>query len=351
MMGSVIGTPSYMSPEQAKGDIDIINHKSDIFSLGVILYEMLCLRSPWTGKSSDEVLEQVREMTPMKPRERNPEAEIPAELERLALKCLEKDPEARIDTVKELAENVRSFIEGRAMGSVEYSPLRLAMKWVGRNRKEVIGALLALLIIAGSVFGTIWYIKKLDQDKILGLSDDAKILMAEWEPLAKDGKFQDAEAKVDDAKHLYQKVLVVDEEDPTALEGLQQVEQATDKIRALRTKADQKAALEEQRDALIADGRKSLKAGMADQLTGYHLMEEAYAKASAALALDKNSREAAQLLAEAANERAKVAVRLRRVNVLKFWIDRFSAVPNLSNAMKKELDERKFDLQRLGGSG
>ncbi|MCA8918680.1 MAG: protein kinase [Planctomycetes bacterium] len=349
MMGSVIGTPSYMSPEQAKGEVDTINHTSDIFSLGVILYEMLCLRSPWTGKSSDEVLEQVREMTPMKPRERNPEKEVPGELERLALKCLEKDPVKRLDTVKELAENVRNFIEGRAMGSVDYSPMRLAMKWIGRNKKEVLGVMLTLLAVFAGIFGTIWYIDKLEQEKILGLSDDAKVLMAEWEDLAKDGKFSEAEEKLDGAKNLYQKVLVVDEEDAAALEGLQDVDQASDKIRDLRTKADKAKALREQRERLVSEGRNALTAGMEDKLFGFRLMETAYAKAAAALALDKENKEARLLQVEAANERAKVAGQERDWDIMKFWIERMSRGEMPSKDWEKELDERLFEYRRGTG--
>ena len=350
MMGAVIGTPSYMSPEQAKGEVDIINHKSDIFSLGVILYEMLCLRSPWTGKSSDEVLDQVRELTPMKPRERNPEKEVPAELERLALKCLEKDPDTRVDTVKELAENVRNFIEGRAMGSVDYSPLRLATKWVARNKKEVIGALLALVFVAASIFGTLWYIQRLEQEKILGLSDDAKLAMADWEALAEEGKFKEAEAMVDEAKVLYQKVLVVDEEDAAARDGLDQVEAASGKIRELRSKADKQKALSEQRERLIAEGHAAIEAGLADTLFGYQSFEKAYAKAAAALALDPTNREASLIQAKAANERAKIAKGLRDWEIMKFWIERFGRIKDLPDSLKRELEERKFEHSRGSGN-
>ncbi|MCA8915884.1 MAG: protein kinase [Planctomycetes bacterium] len=337
MMGAIIGTPSYMSPEQAKGDIDAINHHSDIFSMGVILYEMLCLRSPWTGKSSDEVLDQVREMTPVKPRERNPEIEVPAELERLALKCLEKDPDRRIDTVAELAENVRNFIEGRAMGSVEYSPMRLAMKWIGRNRKEVIGAFAALVLVVGGILGTLWYIKKLDQDKILGLNDDAQSLMQEWEPLAKDGKFRDAEIKIDEAKNLFQKVIAVNEGDETAGEGLTSVEQAAEEVRKLRAKFAQEAALREQRDKLLKEARKSMDAGLADPIFGYRGLEAAYDKAGAVLALEPENKEGKDMRAEATNELAKVARDERQWEIMKMWINRLED----TGLLQDELKERK----------
>jgi len=342
MMGAIIGTPSYMSPEQAKGDIEAINHHSDIFSLGVILYEMLCLRSPWTGKSSDEVLEQVREMTPVKPRERNPEIEVPAELERLALKCLEKDPNSRVDTVAELAENIRNFIEGRAMGSVAYSPLRLVIKWVGRYKKEVGGVLLTLLLVAGGIFGTLWYIRKLDQDKILGLSDDAKALMAEWRDLAAEEQFEEAEGKIDEAKNLFQKVLAVEESDEAANAGLVEVADAARELRELRAKAAQAKALREQREQLIADGRKSIDTGKADAVWGFRQLESAYDKASAALALEASNKEAMQLKAEAANELAKWARNERRWEVMKMWIDRLET----TGLLQDELKDRKQEWNR-----
>jgi hypothetical protein len=342
MLGAIIGTPSYMSPEQARGDIEEINHHSDIFSLGVILYEMLCLRSPWTGKSSDEVLEQVRELTPVKPRERNPEVEVPAELERLALKCLEKEANSRVDTVAELAENVRNFIEGRAMGSVEYSSLRLAMKWVGRNKKEVIGAFAALILVVGGILGTLWYMKKLDQDKILGLNDDALAVMEEWEPLAKDGKFRDAELKIDEAKNLYQKVIAVNEGDETATEGLASVENAAEQVRVLRAKAAQDAALQEQRDRLLSEGREAVEAGKTDPLFGFRSLETAYDKAGAALALEATNKEALALKAEAANELAKWSRDENRWEIMKMWIDRLES----TGLLPDELKDRKFELNR-----
>jgi serine/threonine protein kinase len=339
MMGAIIGTPSYMSPEQAKGDIGIINHKSDIFSLGVILYEMICLRAPWTGKTSDEVLEQVREMTPIKPRERNPEAEVPAELERLALKCLEKNPEDRVDTVAELAENVRSFIEGRAMGSVEYSALRLASKWVGRNKKEVAGVMLVLVAVVAGVLGTLWYLRKLDQDRVLSLNDDAVPLMAEWASLAEGGNFREAEEKIDEAKNLFQRVLAVDDTDERALSGIEDVKDAAEQIRVMRATSETKAALEKQRNRLIAEAQSAIAAGKSDPLFGYREFEKAYANADAVLALEAGNAEAMAAKAEAANELAKAARDVKRWEIMKLWLDRLEDTKLLPEEHKERLRE------------
>jgi serine/threonine protein kinase len=341
MMGSIIGTPSYMSPEQAKGEIDTINHESDIFSLGVILYEMLCLRSPWTGKSSDEVLEQVREMTPMKPRERNPDVEIPTELERLALKCLEKDPDRRIDTVKELAENVRNFIEGRAMGSVEYSPFRLAAKWVGRNKKEVFGTLLALIAVVAGILGTLWYLQKIDRDKVFGLNDDATVIMQEWEPLAQEGSFDDAEGRVDQARTWFQQVLAVDENDETALAGIDEVRQAYDQIRRMRIEAAQTQALKEQRDKLVNRAQDLMEAGRTDTLYLRDNFQSAFETAGLVLVQDPKDPDALLVRAQAANGLAKYWSTQEEWGLVEYWVEELRE----TGLLPRELKDRQFQLQ------
>ena len=349
MMGSIIGTPSYMSPEQAKGDIDIINHKSDIFSLGVILYEMLCLRSPWTGKSSDEVLEQVRELTPMKPRERNPEVEVPAELERLALKCLEKDPEDRIDTVRELAANVRNFIEGRAMGSVDYSPLRLAMKWVGRNKKEVIGSMLAVLAVVAGILGTLWYLQKLEQDKVLGLNDDAIAVMEEWRPLANEGKFDEAVSKVDEAKNWFQQVLAVDENDEVATSGVVEVQGVYEEIRAMRIEAAQAEALREQRDKLIEKAESLIESGRKDSLTGAEKFEQAYETAGLVLAQNPDDKDAMKLRASASNELALHWASRGEWDLMEHWIKKMERTGLMERDLENRKRQHRFKLKNWEG--
>ncbi len=109
MLGTIVGTPTYMSPEQARGEVDRIGPSTDVYSLGVMLYELLTGTAPFTG-SPMEILAQLIERSPRSPRELRPE--IPADLAAICLKCLEKQPEARYATAAELAGDLERFRAG-----------------------------------------------------------------------------------------------------------------------------------------------------------------------------------------------------------------------------------------------
>ncbi|MCZ7605021.1 MAG: hypothetical protein M5U25_02905 [Planctomycetota bacterium] len=199
-----------------------------------------------------------------------------------------------------------------------------------------------LLLVAGGIFGTLWYIRKLDQDKILGLNDDARALMAEWHELAAEEKFDEAEIKIDEAKILFQKVLAVNDTDETAATGLSEVDEAARELRRLRAKAAQAQALREQREQLIAEGRKSIDAGLADSVWGFRHLELAHDKAAAVLALEPANKDALSLKATAANELAKWARNERRWEIMKLWIDRLEA----TGLLVDELKDRKNEWNR-----
>jgi hypothetical protein len=234
---------------------------------------------------------------------------------------------------------VRSFIEGRAMGSVEYSPLRLAAKWIGRNKKEVGAVLLVLLAVAGGILGTIWYLRKLDQDKILGLSEDANVMLAEWKPLAEEGEFEAAELKIDEAKNLFQMVLAVDENDESAILGLQHVNEAAAHVRQQRAEAITRERLKSQVSRLLNEARGAIEAGKRDSLFGYREFEKAYAKADAVLALEPSNKDALLLKATAANELAIAAREVPRWEVMKLWIDRLQATGELKPDLQERINE------------
>jgi tRNA A-37 threonylcarbamoyl transferase component Bud32 len=341
MMGSVIGTPSFMAPEQARGDLDAIGPKTDIFSLGVILYEMLALRSPWTGKSSDEVLEQVRETTPVKPSERNPDRVIPAELERLCLRCLEKDPEARVSSTKELEDNVRSFIEGRAMGAVDYSAIRLATKWIARHKREVGGAALTLVLVVGGVLGTLWYLKKLDQERILGLNDDAVAILADWEELAEELEFDNAEQRVDEAKDLFQRVLAVNPDDERALAGLEDIRDINSELRARRVSHEREEARAAEIDRLLAEARDYIQRAT-DVVHTVERLTQAYGRTEAVLGIAPDNRDALELKVEVCKRLVDFSIARGDHGVARFWLAQWR-----TTGLAEE--ERRRRLARLQG--
>lgn len=106
-VGVTAGTPVYMSPEQASAMGDVIDARSDVYSLGAVLYEAVTGRAPFVGRSTAEVLEKVVKVAPAAPRSVEPS--VDADLEKIVLKAMDKDPARRYSTAKELADALEDW--------------------------------------------------------------------------------------------------------------------------------------------------------------------------------------------------------------------------------------------------
>jgi serine/threonine-protein kinase len=111
--GEVIGTPGYMPPELALGLLDEVDQRSDIYSLGAILYEVLTLRAPYAGKDAKAILRKLLREPVVPPRQRAPDRDIPEELEEICLRCLAKDREQRFPSALALREALEEFLAGQ----------------------------------------------------------------------------------------------------------------------------------------------------------------------------------------------------------------------------------------------
>ena len=141
--GAVLGSPSYMAPEQAQGRADRIGPHTDVYALGAILYEMLAGRAPFRGESPAETMMRVIQDEPAAPSKRN--SDVPRDLETICLKCLEKEPSRRYATARDLAEDVRRFLGHEPILARPASALRKAESWVRRHPSILAGAITLLV--------------------------------------------------------------------------------------------------------------------------------------------------------------------------------------------------------------
>lgn len=165
--GEVMGTPAYLSPEQVRGHVNEIDHRTDIYSLGVTLYEMLTNSRPFQGESRDQVLHSISVKEPAPPRRRNPR--VPVDLETICLRAIEKDPVRRYPSAADLAEDLRRFVDGRPILSRRAGLMERAVKFARRNRAAST-ALVAAVIIAAVTFGwglTAWAAKRAEGQRLV----------------------------------------------------------------------------------------------------------------------------------------------------------------------------------------
>jgi len=150
--GTVCGTPQYMPPEQARGEIDKLDARSDVYAIGAILYQMLADKPPYDGDNAWSILRQVIEAPPRAPSAVAPGREIPWELEALVSKAMAPSREARYQNVNHLKRDIEAWLDGRVLGAAQYSTWQVAKKWAARNKPAVVAAVgVALAVIAAFV--------------------------------------------------------------------------------------------------------------------------------------------------------------------------------------------------------
>ncbi len=152
--GDIMGTPAYMSPEQARGDSRQADARTDVYSLGVVLFEMLTGERPFRGTIEMIVVQILNDEPPNPVRLRR---DVPADLATICLKCLEKEPARRYASAAELVADLGRFLEGRPIVARPVSLTEHALRWAGRNR--TVAALLSmvfLLMIALAVGSFAW---------------------------------------------------------------------------------------------------------------------------------------------------------------------------------------------------
>jgi serine/threonine protein kinase len=153
--GSLLGTPGYMSPEQAGGSGKGIGPATDLWALGIILYELLVGRPPFQGVTMMETLEQVRTREPVPPTQLQPK--VPTDLETICLKCLRKEPNQRYGSAEALAEDLRRFLAGEPILARPVGSLERLTRWCRRNpRLAVLNAAVLLLLLTVAVGATVF---------------------------------------------------------------------------------------------------------------------------------------------------------------------------------------------------
>jgi eukaryotic-like serine/threonine-protein kinase len=153
--GTIMGTPAYMSPEQADGRVSAIGPATDVYALGVMLYEVLVGRPPFVGASDMDTARQILVDQPVPQRRLRPD--VPRDLETICLKCLEKAPHRRYATVAALATDLQAFLNGELIKARPAGPLERVVKWARRRPALAASSGVSAVALVGLTAWAGWY--------------------------------------------------------------------------------------------------------------------------------------------------------------------------------------------------
>ncbi len=152
--GTILGTPAYMSPEQALARHEDVGPRSDVYSLGVILYRMLCRELPFHG-TKRMLLQQVIHDEPISPRRLNDV--VPRDLETITLKAMAKSPDERFSTADEMQAELQRWLDGKPIQSRPISQLTRLARWCQRHRAvAALASAIGILLLIRALLGVIW---------------------------------------------------------------------------------------------------------------------------------------------------------------------------------------------------
>jgi WD40 repeat protein/serine/threonine protein kinase len=217
--GALLGTPRYMSPEQAEAAKRPIDHRTDIYSLGATLYELLTRRPAFDGSTPYEIVMQVIERDPVRPRRLDPK--VPADLETIVLKAMAKKPSDRYPTGEALADDLRRYLKLEPIQARRIGPLGRLVRWSRRHPTAAV--LVAVCLLSGLGLLTLalgmWHnaelraqaVQDLDdaENKLKEVNEDLNVARHEWrvarnEAAVQEKRAAEKRAEVERLEHIAQ---------------------------------------------------------------------------------------------------------------------------------------------------
>jgi tetratricopeptide (TPR) repeat protein len=189
--GDVVGTLRYMSPEQALAKRGLVDHRSDIYSLGATLYESVTLQPAYPGQDREELLQQIATGEPRPARRVN--RRIPVALETILLKAMAREPDGRYGTAQEMADDLCRFVDGQPVQAVRPKWYERAARWAGRHRAALSAAVgMLLLSLVGLVAASLVFWRQREAIRVALVQAQEQKALAESQRRRTEADFEKA---------------------------------------------------------------------------------------------------------------------------------------------------------------